>query len=957
MENSSSQTDFNSANSSEAAISTVPVPWKWWRTEDAEAIGADLPVAGPERHLFEVAESFREAANSGVSVMLVYGWAKGAVDAICADAHLRTKEIHWLLPADQLHHLKSALAAPGAEIKVTACACANLDEAMTRAQSLGIFWTLAVLEDGPAFAETASRMHLARWFGLLRTRHRLHRIFGDLGHVIRRQDDLGQAIPLGAFHNRHAGKAALCVAAGPSLDRHIAFVRQAQDRCIVIAADIVAARLEDAGVRVDFVVNVDTSPILLERCTPMRNRAAVLVAPLECIYGLENRFGAVCYFPTTFAFAHLKFPVAFFARGTNVGGATLGFAHWLGCTEAVLVGHDLSFGGPETYYSKIVASPDELSDFNLRQAANQGGFITVPGNGPDEVTTDSNFKMAIEDLEQLIKRLDPLVVYNPNINVGLGARIQGALALPEGWQPTKPIEDRALPRERIADTRVPPAEPLDAALLKSWRAWCEAWRAGDVADEDPYTLLCRLEDGEDMRLGASVAYFSFAGHLSQIGRLISQAGHLPRRAALRQHRRVITGCLEALTPVLEALVGTGQLPVVELPSTDAFTPEMFSAFLARQPILPNGSYAAGTIREGMLEMVNLHALIPQVPLPSPLSAHDAVTRLIGFGQRLSLAQIVESLAVCHLDPGPGAAALAAAIELKLIPADLFSSGPVDPPPPWNAMPAAMAVRALERLRAGRGRAGDPELAAAFPPCQVLLVEALLHDGPDRAGRIGVLQALVASDTIPIDDAIAARIIELHPNVMAACDLLAPYEKHLSEASTLAIARRHLVIGEHQAALGHAARIRPLSELAEEATTLVFACRFAVGGLDAVAEALPGVLLTEVRSGALVRFLETAFGPEKAWGIIDQLQLAPLPPRHLARVLTQVLRQDDQDAMRTGLATVARILARTKAEPHPPKWDADLNELTLALERLPGGAARAAAPVAGQGVDGAASVAG
>ncbi len=947
-----------SATGSGGTLSTVSVPWTWWRAEDAEEIGAALPKAGLERRLFEVAESFREAANSGVSVMLVYGWAAGAVAAIRADEHLRTKEIHWLLPPDQLAHLQASLAEPGAELHVTACGCASLDEAMTRAQQLGIFWTLAVLEDGPAFAEIASRMHLARWFGLLRTRHRLHRILGDLGHVIRRQDDLGQAIPLSAFRNRHAGTAALCVAAGPSLDHHIAFVRKAQEDCIVIAADIVAARLEDAGVRVDFVVNVDTTPILLERCTPMRNHDAVLIAPLECLYGLEHRFGAVSYFPTTFAFAHLKFPVAFFARGTNVGGATLGFAHWLGCSEAVLVGHDLSFGGPETYYSKIVASPDALTDFNLRQAANQGGFIKVPGNGPDEVTTDANFKMAIEDLEQLIQRLVPLVVYNPNINFGLGARIQGAKALPEGWQPGKPVEDRALPRERIADSRIPPDEPLGPALLRSWRAWCDAWRAGDAADEDPYALLCRLEEGDEKRLGASVAYFSFAGHLSQVGRLISQAGHLPRRAALRQHRRAITGCLDALTPALETLVETGQMPVVTMPpATEVFTQEIFSALLARQPILPTGSYAAGTIREGMLEMVNLHAVIPQVPLPSPLTAHDAVTRLIGFGQRLSLAQIVESLAVCHLDPGPGAAALAAVIEQKLIPADLFSAGDADPPPTWGSIPAALAVRALERLRAGRGRVGDPELAAAFPPSHLHLVEALLRDGPDRAGRIGVLQALITSDTIPVDDAVAARIIELHPNVLAACDLLAPYEKQMSEASTLAIARRHLAIGEHHAALAHAERIRPLSELAEDATTLCFACRFAIGGLDAVAEALRGVLLTEVRSGALVRFLETAFGMEKAWGMIDQLQLSPLPPCHLARVLSQVLRLDDGAALAAGLTTLTRILARTMNEPHPPKWDEDLKELSLALARLQSGTRSVAAHADGQtrSGDGAATI--
>ena len=60
-------------------------------------------------------------------------------------------------------------------------------------------------------------------------------------------------------NNYYEGKPFVLVAAGPSLDKNITYLKEVQDKCVILCAEVILFKLVENGITPDFVVTIDPS--------------------------------------------------------------------------------------------------------------------------------------------------------------------------------------------------------------------------------------------------------------------------------------------------------------------------------------------------------------------------------------------------------------------------------------------------------------------------------------------------------------------------------------------------------------------------------------------------------------------------------------------------------------------------------------------------------------------------
>lgn len=171
--------------------------------------------------------------------------------------------------------------------------------------------------------------------------------------------------PTQAIRGRFAGKPAILVAAGPSLQKNIDQLADLKDKAVIIAAQTTLEPLLNRGITPHFVTSLDYSDLSAQffegQQIPER---VVLVAEPKASWKVIDAFRAavdgearMIMLDNIFARRCLGETLA--ARAPMEPGATvmhLAFylAQWLGCDPIVFIGQDLGFGG-HVYYAPGVA--------------------------------------------------------------------------------------------------------------------------------------------------------------------------------------------------------------------------------------------------------------------------------------------------------------------------------------------------------------------------------------------------------------------------------------------------------------------------------------------------------------------------------------------------------------------------------------------------------------------------
>jgi len=785
--------------------------------------------------ILAVARRLHPAANDSLSDLVIVGWAKGALDLVLEDHYLKQKGTVWLVQPGQLPHLARALAARSAETAhIRIAVCERPGQIPYVLSLLPLCWSYAALDAGLVEPQEVLRQAGQRF---LRTIMPPHRVFGDLRHLLSRGEHLGEGIAMNHWKGAYAGQTALCIAAGPSLDAHLDLVRRVQDRCVVIVVDVVHRRLQQRGIKVDFTLNVDSSDCIPELLGGSSDPHSVLVCPINGHRGVDERFPRRSYFTGD---PYTEWVVGgdhTFRKGTTVGIATVGFAHYLGCREVVLVGHDLAFKA-DSYYSSC-ADGKSLEAIN-RPISNRS-VRTIPGNDGGMVTTDLLFQIGVDDLSILLRAWkDDLTVYNPNINAKIGARIENTLPLSGDWDP---LAKAPLPRPAAGPTlgslgAVERLKELPRTLVESARGLADYWREQRHRDPTQFSHLTIPRDPFLTLAFSPMALFE-RGLTYHMVRL--QA--LPPSITLADHHREFEAFAEqvdeAAIDLLKRACDLEQDPFAideKLIRDTGLSAAQFNELFARIALEPEFSMDNAMLPNLAQCYHNLRHGLPQVGMPAPHSANEGLMLCQSLGLLIPRRFLIQTLCLCVMeDEAYFAPCLDWARRHGVLTPDQLTvdalPAPHDrgEPQPW--LDAAAAVIAI-RHEADGGLASTAARALTWHPCRLYLLRALLNRGPIG---IEVLEQLIDAGDLPLDDQLAALVLLNHPDVARAVAIISPRLKELGEATTMAIAHREEQRGNWNGALSQVASVRPLSRFRDQALVIACRCHLAMGKVHLVSE--------------------------------------------------------------------------------------------------------------------------
>lgn len=218
-------------------------------------------------------------------------------------------------------------------------------------------------------------------------------------------------------------KPAILVAAGPSLNRSLPFLKKAAGKCVIIAADSALAPLLKAGVTPDFVTSIDYQDVNFEKLIPFLGQQwpFSLVAMIKCTPFVPKCFPARRLF---FAFPedrpHDWLVEAlgvqeYVPEASSVVHLSLGLALLAGADPIIFLGQDLAFTDQILDHASgtIFTGADMPADSNM---------LFVEGLDGGKVPTSRNHMVSKKLFEDIIAA-NPRTYLNAS---AAGARIEGA---------------------------------------------------------------------------------------------------------------------------------------------------------------------------------------------------------------------------------------------------------------------------------------------------------------------------------------------------------------------------------------------------------------------------------------------------------------------------------------------------------------------------------------------------
>ncbi len=223
----------------------------------------------------------------------------------------------------------------------------------------------------------------------------------------------------------------IVVAAGPSLDRNIDWLRETQDRAPVLIVDTVQTTFLKKGLKADFVITGDPTPLNFSHFEkiPSLGESFLAFHP-EVNRNITQKFMRHPYllplfdgesplleylFDAAESYGELK-------RAMNVGHIAFNLAVHMGCAPIILVGFDFAFpkNGGTTHVKDAAVSRTinavqadgtvEVGGKEGLAKAESGKMMMVPGYDGDWVPTTVPFSQYIQALERSIEEYGVQVI-------------------------------------------------------------------------------------------------------------------------------------------------------------------------------------------------------------------------------------------------------------------------------------------------------------------------------------------------------------------------------------------------------------------------------------------------------------------------------------------------------------------------------------------------------------------
>lgn len=224
---------------------------------------------------------------------------------------------------------------------------------------------------------------------------------------------------------------AIMVAGGPSLDKNIHLLKEAEGKAIVLAVDTVLPALLNHGIIPDFVTSIDPQELTYEKfadVVPRVKGMPFLICSAWVNPKVPKVFSADQVFWSFSGNPIEKWLNTLMGGSINTGGAGT-VAHMnmiaavvMGCSPIVFVGQDLAFTDDKDHAGDVVLTNRK----GMENILNSGDMIKVDGINGTKVSTCRGFLTLKMTFEQMIKN-DPGHYINATEG---GVHIEGTEVLP-----------------------------------------------------------------------------------------------------------------------------------------------------------------------------------------------------------------------------------------------------------------------------------------------------------------------------------------------------------------------------------------------------------------------------------------------------------------------------------------------------------------------------------------------
>jgi hypothetical protein len=350
---------------------------------------------------------------------------------------------------------------------------------------------------------------------------------------------LPEASPLHALAGCFAGKPAIVISRGPSLDAVLPALRTLRDSAVLIAVGGAVRRLWEAGLLPDFALFYDANGLREQRYgipDEAWSQIAAVIHPCAQPGCFEAPAREKFYFLT-----HYNKHLADWLRRTLGedapllgGGGTVSIialrqALLMGCDPIVLAGQDLAFPDNQVYAGGIALQTDEYGQMVLPPSetlyAEPEAMTTVTGQNGEALPALHAFPGFIRQLERIAaenaQSAAPVRLYNASIG---GARIEGYPLKPladfesewPAWKQGRHALD-ALPDDTSGEEESP-----ETSWLADLKRGLQTGLMALQADLQEAEALCRELEAELARPGARTDANALQGAMNRFAGLLDR---------------------------------------------------------------------------------------------------------------------------------------------------------------------------------------------------------------------------------------------------------------------------------------------------------------------------------------------------------------------------------------------------------------------------------------------------
>jgi len=217
----------------------------------------------------------------------------------------------------------------------------------------------------------------------------------------------------------------ILVGAGPSLDESISFLKEVQERAIIVTSNSPLRKLLNNGIRPHLVVTADPGSPTFEGFEGVNIEGLRLACPFSAYPAIVDLFpGRIFSWCTFNPIVDLLKKAQGKPLGTKimekgtVSGCVLDISRLLGCKKVLFVGQDMCVRNDGRYYTDDSAYADRGAHY-----ANTSQGHRLPGNTEDEVLVEGRLFVYLKTFEEFI-RAQGKVEYRNLARTGV--RVQGA---------------------------------------------------------------------------------------------------------------------------------------------------------------------------------------------------------------------------------------------------------------------------------------------------------------------------------------------------------------------------------------------------------------------------------------------------------------------------------------------------------------------------------------------------